>query len=73
MQEFTCPACGFPDLHDEPRTEASGGSFEICPSCGIQFGYSDENGGDSGRPSAGTVRRSTASSSSANVTLPDHD
>ena len=46
MQRYTCPACGYPGLLDEPRTELSGGSFEICPSCGIQFGYSDEHGGN---------------------------
>ena len=41
-----CPVCGYSGLKAEPRTEATGGSFEICPSCGIQFGHSDEAGGD---------------------------
>jgi hypothetical protein len=42
---FRCPACGYPGLTEPPRSD-TGGSFEICPSCGIEFGYSDENGGD---------------------------
>ena len=40
---YTCPVCGFPDLDDPPRTENSGGSYEICPSCGFQFGVSDDD------------------------------
>lgn len=43
---YICPVCGYSGLKEEPRNEATGGSFEICPSCGIQFGYSDEAGGD---------------------------
>ena len=40
-----CPVCGFP--LDRPAWDAlSGPSEEICPSCGIQFGYSDAAGGD---------------------------
>ena len=44
-ESFACPACGYPDLAEAPWSE-SGGSFEICPSCGIQFGYTDMAGGD---------------------------
>ena len=44
-ESFVCPACGYPDLTEPPWSE-SGGSFEICPSCGIQFGYTDAAGGD---------------------------
>ena len=46
---FTCPACGYSGLDKVPWSEKSGGSLEICPSCGIQFGYSDAVGGDSVR------------------------
>lgn len=46
---YVCPVCGYPDLQDEPRSDATGGSYEICPSCGIQFGLDDEAGGDSAR------------------------
>jgi hypothetical protein len=49
---YTCPVCGYPDLTELPRGEATGGSYEICPSCGIQFGYSDEAGGDAVRRQA---------------------
>jgi hypothetical protein len=34
-----CPACDS-DLAFEPWVQESA-SFEICPSCGIQFGYND--------------------------------
>ena len=41
----TCPVCGFPDLREAPRGRNGGGSCEICPSCGFQFGVSDDDGG----------------------------
>ena len=46
MSESPCPVCGH--LLDEPSRSlvTGGGSYEICASCGIQFGYSDEAGGD---------------------------
>lgn len=40
-----CPVCGYPKLKEAPRTKAGGGSFEICPSCGFQFGVSDDDSG----------------------------
>lgn len=40
-----CPVCGFAKLKEPPRTPKGGGSFEICPSCGFQFGVSDDDGG----------------------------
>ena len=38
---YPCPVCGYPQ--DEPPYNDDGtiGSQEICPSCGIQFGYDD--------------------------------
>ncbi|MEO6872245.1 MAG: hypothetical protein ABI233_08520 [Chthoniobacterales bacterium] len=42
-KNHTCPVCGYPKLQEKPRTRASGGSFEICPSCGFQFGVSDDD------------------------------
>ena len=38
-----CPVCGYPDLDEDPRPPAGGGSYEICPSCGYQFGVSDDD------------------------------
>jgi hypothetical protein len=38
---LACPACGYAGLDKPAWTEAGGGSQEICPSCGIQFGYDD--------------------------------
>jgi hypothetical protein len=37
-----CPACGYPELTLPPRTE-SGGSYEICRSCGFEFGVTDDD------------------------------
>jgi hypothetical protein len=42
---FVCPACEYPDLEEEPWSASGFSSFEICPQCGIQFGYHDAAGG----------------------------
>ena len=39
---YVCPVCGYPDLIDAPRSQKGGGSHEICPSCGFQFGWTDD-------------------------------
>ena len=41
----TCPVCGFPKLKDPARSASGGGSYEICPSCGFQFGVDDDDKG----------------------------
>ncbi len=46
-----CPVCGY-GLGFEPWTDESP-SYEICPSCGIQFGYTDA----SPEGAAGRTRR----------------
>src|SRR5690242_11363906 len=40
-----CPCCGYPALQEPPRSSSGGGSYEICPSCGFQFGVSDDDNG----------------------------
>ncbi|SHH34490.1 hypothetical protein SAMN05443575_3761 [Jatrophihabitans endophyticus] len=40
---YVCPACGYPGLIEPPRDTDSGGSYEICLSCGFQFGVSDDD------------------------------
>jgi hypothetical protein len=41
-----CPVCGFPGLIEEPRSpRTEGASYEICPSCGFQFGVTDDDRG----------------------------
>jgi hypothetical protein len=37
----TCPVCGYPDLFEPAYDEHGYSSFEICPCCGIEFGYHD--------------------------------
>ena len=38
---FICPVCGYPAL-EEPAYDVYGySSFEICSSCGVEFGYED--------------------------------
>ncbi len=39
---FMCPVCGYPDLDEPPRT-TSGPSYEICNSCGFEYGFTDDN------------------------------
>jgi hypothetical protein len=38
---YTCPVCGFPGLSEPPYDAQGCASFEICPSCGTEFGYDD--------------------------------
>jgi hypothetical protein len=42
MRGHPCPVCDYPNLSEPPRSEFGGGSFEICPSCGFQFGVNDD-------------------------------
>lgn len=43
---YICPVCGYPDLHEPPRSaRTGGGSYEICPSCGFEFGVTDDDKG----------------------------
>lgn len=41
--EHICPVCGYPCLAEEVQ-RADGWSYEICPSCGFQFGVDTETG-----------------------------
>ena len=43
--KHACPICGWPELHEPPRDSDGGASFEICPSCGFEFGFDDDNQG----------------------------
>ncbi|MBL9184101.1 MAG: hypothetical protein JNN17_18300 [Verrucomicrobiaceae bacterium] len=40
-----CPVCGYDELHEPPRNRTGGASLEICPSCGFQFGVTDDDKG----------------------------
>ena len=43
MTTHVCPVCEFPGLADPPRSAEGGGSYEICPSCGFEFGVTDDD------------------------------
>ena len=43
--KHACPICGYSKLKEAPRSASGGGSYEICPSCGFQFGVSDDDAG----------------------------
>jgi hypothetical protein len=45
MAMYACPVCGYPKLSEPPRSPSGGGSYEICPSCGFQFGVDDDDRG----------------------------
>jgi hypothetical protein len=40
---YLCHACGYPGLSEKPRTPDGGGSYEICPSCGYEYGVTDDD------------------------------
>ena len=42
-EQYLCPVCGYPELLEKPFDINGGGSYEICPSCGFEFGYDDCN------------------------------
>lgn len=42
---FSCTVCGYPGLREAPRSPMNGASYEICPCCGFQFGFDDEDQG----------------------------
>ena len=34
---FKCPVCSWPCIKEDPKDE----TYEICPSCGVEYGYED--------------------------------
>jgi hypothetical protein len=42
---YVCPVCGYPNLSEPPREADGAGSYEICSSCGFEFGFTDEDHG----------------------------
>jgi hypothetical protein len=41
-----CPVCGYDDLEEPAYSTAGAGSHEICYCCGFQYGYTDDNLGE---------------------------
>jgi predicted RNA-binding Zn-ribbon protein involved in translation (DUF1610 family) len=42
---FRCPVCGYLGLDEPARTAESGPSYDMCPSCGFEFGVTDDDRG----------------------------
>lgn len=42
---WICPVCGYPGLTEPPRSDNGGGSYDICWSCGFEFGVTDDDRG----------------------------
>lgn len=42
-ERYTCPVCGYNGLSEPPRSSSGGGSYEICRSCGFEFGVTDDD------------------------------
>ncbi len=40
-QKYLCPVCGYDELKSPPYDEFNCPTYEICPSCGTEFGYDD--------------------------------
>ncbi len=38
---FVCPVCGYPELTEPPYDQHLCASFDICASCGTEFGLDD--------------------------------
>ena len=38
-----CAACGYPHLLSPQRSASGGASHEICPACGFEPGYTDDD------------------------------
>ena len=46
MPQFTCPVCGYDRLTEPPYSHKSGlGSYDICSSCGYEYGVTDDDEG----------------------------
>ncbi len=42
---YPCLVCAYPKLKEPPRSPGGGGSYEICPACGYQYGVDDDDKG----------------------------
>lgn len=42
---YSCLVCAYPKLKEPPHSASGGGSYEICPACGYQYGVDDDDRG----------------------------
>jgi len=38
---YACPVCGYLGFDEPPWSDNGSPSYDICPSCGVEFGYGD--------------------------------
>lgn len=41
---YTCPVCGWAGLEDPPYNRFGNPDYDICPCCGVEYGYQDADG-----------------------------
>lgn len=45
-KKYICLVCGFDGLTEPPYNEQGEPSYEICPCCGFEFGFDENNKAD---------------------------
>src|ERR1700722_1795355 len=55
-----CPVCGYAKLAEPPYDKTGCASFEICPSCGIEFGYHDASKSHADQPDPCLTQKGSA-------------
>ncbi len=56
---FICPVCGFPELTEPAYDKYGCSSFNICPCCGVEFGYQDATSSKADLPKRHAALRTT--------------
>lgn len=41
--KYICPICGYDKLLEPPYDEYNNPSYEICPCCGFEYGFDDQD------------------------------
>ena len=48
MKNYICPICGYDGLDEEPYGKNFNASYNICPCCHFEYGYSEDHEVDLG-------------------------
>jgi transcription elongation factor Elf1 len=44
--KYICPVCGFDGLSEPPYDKQNQPSYEVCPCCGFEFGFDEQQTSD---------------------------